>query len=90
MLYPFPWGADAADGLRERGRLLFGIGAQILHDLGVRKMLLLTNHPVKRAAIEGFGLEITDRIPMRDFSKGMARLKTGEASKILLYPNGVK
>src|SRR5579859_1634246 len=33
---------------------------------------------------------ITDRIPMRDFSKGMERLKTGEASKILLYPNGVK
>ena len=42
----------------------YGIGAQILHDLGVRKMLLLTNHPVKRAAIEGFGLEITDRIPI--------------------------
>jgi threonine 3-dehydrogenase len=33
---------------------------------------------------------ITDRIAMRDFSKGMERLKTGEASKILLYPNGLK
>jgi threonine 3-dehydrogenase len=33
---------------------------------------------------------ITDRLSMRDFDKGMARLKTGEASKILLYPNGVK
>jgi len=33
---------------------------------------------------------ITDRISMRDFSKGMERLKTGEASKILVYPNGVK
>jgi len=33
---------------------------------------------------------ITDRLPMKDFSKGMDRLKTGEASKILLYPNGVK
>ena len=33
---------------------------------------------------------ITDRIPMRDFSKAMERLKTGEASKILVYPNGVK
>jgi 3,4-dihydroxy 2-butanone 4-phosphate synthase/GTP cyclohydrolase II len=42
----------------------YGIGAQILHDLGVRKMRLITNHPVKRAAIEGFGLEITDRIPI--------------------------
>ncbi len=42
----------------------YGIGAQILHTLGVRKMRLITNHPVKRAAIEGFGLEITDRVPM--------------------------
>jgi 3,4-dihydroxy 2-butanone 4-phosphate synthase / GTP cyclohydrolase II len=42
----------------------YGIGAQILHDLGVRKMKLMTNHPVKRAGIEGFGLEITDRVPI--------------------------
>jgi 3,4-dihydroxy 2-butanone 4-phosphate synthase / GTP cyclohydrolase II len=42
----------------------YGIGAQILHELGVRKMRLITNHPVKRAAIEGFGLEITDRVPI--------------------------
>jgi threonine 3-dehydrogenase len=33
---------------------------------------------------------ITDRISMKDFSKGMERLKTGEASKILVYPNGAK
>jgi threonine 3-dehydrogenase len=33
---------------------------------------------------------ITDRIPMHDFSKGMERLRSGEASKILLYPNGAK
>lgn len=33
---------------------------------------------------------ITDRLSLRDFDKGMARLTTGEASKILLYPNGVK
>jgi threonine 3-dehydrogenase len=32
---------------------------------------------------------ITDRMPMTDFSKGMDRLKSGESSKILLYPNGV-
>ena len=32
---------------------------------------------------------ITDRIAMKDFSKGMERLKTGEASKILIYPNGM-
>ena len=33
---------------------------------------------------------ITDRIPMTDFAKGMDRLRTGEASKILLYPDGVR
>jgi len=33
---------------------------------------------------------ITDRIAMKDFSQAMARLKTGEASKILVYPNGTK
>ncbi len=33
---------------------------------------------------------ITDRLSMKDFSKGMDRLRTGEASKILLYPNGIK
>jgi len=33
---------------------------------------------------------ITDRLPMKDFSRGMERLRTGEASKILLYPNGMK
>jgi len=33
---------------------------------------------------------ITDRMPMRDFARGMERLTSGEASKILLYPNGVK
>ncbi len=42
----------------------YGIGAQILHELGVRRMRLITNHPVKRAAIEGFGLEITERVPV--------------------------
>ncbi len=42
----------------------YGIGAQILHALGVRKMRLITNHPVKRAALEGFDLEITERVPI--------------------------
>jgi 3,4-dihydroxy 2-butanone 4-phosphate synthase/GTP cyclohydrolase II len=42
----------------------YGVGAQILHDLGVRKMKLLTNNPAKRAGIEGFGLEIVERVPV--------------------------
>lgn len=33
---------------------------------------------------------ITDRISMKDFGQAMERLKTGEASKILVYPNGVR
>lgn len=41
-----------------------GIGAQILKDLGVRKIRLLTNHPPKVNAIEAFGLEITDCVTL--------------------------
>jgi 3,4-dihydroxy 2-butanone 4-phosphate synthase/GTP cyclohydrolase II len=42
----------------------YGIGAQILFDLGVRTMRLLTNNPAKRAGLEGYGLTIVDRIPL--------------------------
>ncbi len=42
----------------------YGVGSQILYDLGVRSMRLLTNNPVKRAAIEGYGLSIMERIPI--------------------------
>ena len=42
----------------------YGVGAQILLDLGVRKLRLLTNNPGKRAAIEGYGLQIVERVPL--------------------------
>jgi len=42
----------------------YGVGAQILVDLGVRKMRIITNNPGKRAAIEGYGLTIVDRVPL--------------------------
>jgi 3,4-dihydroxy 2-butanone 4-phosphate synthase/GTP cyclohydrolase II len=42
----------------------YGVGAQILRDLGVGKMNLLTNNPTKRAGLIGYGLEIVDRIPI--------------------------
>jgi 3,4-dihydroxy 2-butanone 4-phosphate synthase/GTP cyclohydrolase II len=42
----------------------YGVGAQILEDIGVKKMRLLTNNPKKRVGLEGFGLEVTDRIPI--------------------------
>jgi 3,4-dihydroxy 2-butanone 4-phosphate synthase/GTP cyclohydrolase II len=43
----------------------YGIGAQILVDLGVRSMRLLTNNPDKRAGLEGYGLSIEERIPLQ-------------------------
>jgi 3,4-dihydroxy 2-butanone 4-phosphate synthase / GTP cyclohydrolase II len=42
----------------------YGIGAQILVDLGVRSMRLLTNNPSKRAGLEGYGLSIVERVPV--------------------------
>ncbi|OLB65931.1 MAG: bifunctional 3,4-dihydroxy-2-butanone 4-phosphate synthase/GTP cyclohydrolase II [Actinobacteria bacterium 13_2_20CM_2_72_6] len=42
----------------------YGTGAQILYDLGVRTMRLLTNNPAKRAGLEGYGLEIVGRVPL--------------------------
>jgi 3,4-dihydroxy 2-butanone 4-phosphate synthase/GTP cyclohydrolase II len=50
------YGAD----LRE-----YGLGAQILHDLGVRKMCLMTNNPKKVIGLSGYGLELVDQIPIR-------------------------
>jgi 3,4-dihydroxy 2-butanone 4-phosphate synthase/GTP cyclohydrolase II len=42
----------------------YGVGAQILVDLGITTMRLLTNNPTKRAGLEGYGLTIVDRIPL--------------------------
>jgi 3,4-dihydroxy 2-butanone 4-phosphate synthase/GTP cyclohydrolase II len=41
-----------------------GIGAQILTDLGLRRIRVLTNHPRKVVALEGYGVEITDQVPL--------------------------
>jgi 3,4-dihydroxy 2-butanone 4-phosphate synthase/GTP cyclohydrolase II len=42
----------------------YGLGAQILRDLGVTTMRLITNNPVKRKGLQGYGLEITGRVPI--------------------------
>jgi 3,4-dihydroxy 2-butanone 4-phosphate synthase/GTP cyclohydrolase II len=42
----------------------YGVGAQILHDLGVRSMRLLTNNPKKLAGLKGYGLKIVEQLPI--------------------------
>ncbi len=42
----------------------YGVGAQILHNLGIKKMRLLSNNPVKRVGLEGYGLEVVENVPI--------------------------
>ena len=42
----------------------YGVGAQILRDLGIKKMRLLTNNPKKRAGLVGYGLEVIENVPI--------------------------
>lgn len=68
----------------------YGIGCQILRDLGVRKMRLMTNNPGKYIALKGYGLEIAERIPLempptetsRDYLKAK-REKMGHLLKLV-------
>ncbi len=57
----------------------YGIGAQILRDLGVKKMGLLTNNPKKIVGLEGYGIEVVDRFPIEveagDENKGYLQCK---------------
>jgi 3,4-dihydroxy 2-butanone 4-phosphate synthase/GTP cyclohydrolase II len=46
-----------------------GIGAQILIDLGLKNLRVLTNHPRKVVALEGYGLKIADQVPVLPASK---------------------
>ena len=62
---------QGADTIEANARLGFaadirdyGTGSQILRDLGVRQMRLMTNNPAKYVAIEGFGLQIVERVPL--------------------------
>jgi len=50
-----------------------GIGAQILSDLNLRRIRLLTNHPRKVAGLEGFGIEIVEQVPVSQAGKVSAR-----------------
>jgi len=68
----------------------YGIGAQILADLGVRTMRLLTNNPDKRAGLEGYGLSIAERIPLEieptSHNAGYLRTKAEKLGHLLDVP----
>jgi 3,4-dihydroxy 2-butanone 4-phosphate synthase/GTP cyclohydrolase II len=61
-------GEDTRPSTASRGRLSdfrdYGIGAQILRDVGVRKIRLLTNYPRRLVSLPGYGLEIVECVPL--------------------------
>lgn len=61
-------GMDTVDANLHLGHLAderdYGVGAQILRELGVHKMRLMTNNPVKRVGLEAYGLEIIENVPI--------------------------
>ncbi|NLG46170.1 MAG: bifunctional 3,4-dihydroxy-2-butanone-4-phosphate synthase/GTP cyclohydrolase II [Gordonia sp.] len=75
-------GADTVDANLELGLPAdardYGLGAQILVDLGVRSMRLLTNNPAKRVGLDGYGLEIVERVamPIRANAENLRYLRT--------------
>jgi 3,4-dihydroxy 2-butanone 4-phosphate synthase/GTP cyclohydrolase II len=56
----------------------YGLGAQILRDLGVRKIRLMTNNPKKIVGLQGYGLEVVERVPVeiKPGQRNFAYLKT--------------
>jgi len=65
----------------------FGIGAQILHDLGVRQIRLLTNNPRKVIGLDGYGLKIIERVPIQisagEHNRGYLRTKKDKLGHLL-------
>ncbi|HYB20030.1 MAG TPA: GTP cyclohydrolase II, partial [Thermodesulfobacteriota bacterium] len=56
----------------------YGLGAQILRDLGVRKIRLMTNNPKKIVGLQGYGLEVVERVPIeiKPGRRNLAYLRT--------------
>lgn len=65
----------------------YGIGAQMLVDLGIRKMRLMTNNPTKIVGLEGYGLEVIERVPLEQetsiFNEGYMRTKQEKMGHML-------
>jgi 3,4-dihydroxy 2-butanone 4-phosphate synthase/GTP cyclohydrolase II len=72
----------------------YGIGAQILNDLGVKKMRLITNNPVKRSGLEGYGLEVTGLVPIEiqpnEVNYQYMKTKKEKMGHILQHPTETK
>jgi 3,4-dihydroxy 2-butanone 4-phosphate synthase/GTP cyclohydrolase II len=56
--------SPSSDGASDQPLREFGLGAQVLADLGVHKIRLITNNPRKIAGIHGFGLDVVERVPL--------------------------
>jgi 3,4-dihydroxy 2-butanone 4-phosphate synthase / GTP cyclohydrolase II len=56
----------------------YGVGAQILHELGLRRILLLSNHPPKVSALEGFELEIVGNVPLGSPARDERKMMNAE------------
>jgi len=67
----------------------YGIGAQILKDLGVRQMRLMTNNPRKIKGLEGYGLEVVERVPiqmeLKEDNKSYLRTKKSKLGHLLSF-----
>jgi 3,4-dihydroxy 2-butanone 4-phosphate synthase/GTP cyclohydrolase II len=67
----------------------YGIGAQILRDLGVRKMRLLTNNPKKVVGLRGYGLELVERVPLEidpnEINVSYLRTKRDKMGHLILF-----
>ncbi len=79
-----PISLDFADDIIFKGATIQGINGRKMYQTWYQMTALLKAGKLDLHAV------ITDRLAMKDFNKGMERLRTGEASKILLYPNGNK
>ena len=56
----------------------YGVGAQILRSLGIHKLRLLTNSPVPRVGIKGYGLEIVSSVPLAEVQEDDAGKQDGK------------